>query len=269
MNYGINIAYFRNTSLANAALLASKAVFTHVDYTPPIINDDWESIMKTSCKILAEYGLKVNQTHIPFNRYGSYGSNHRLYVDRVLEATAFMGAQHAVVHGDEFDFENLQYSPEAALEYNHNYFFKDVEFAKSNGFKMAFETVFNDHPVRTRFSSKPQELLDLIHSFNSDYAVCCWDFGHAHVSFRKEAPEWLEKFGSLIECTHVHDNAGNDSHQMPLTGDIDWKQTMSALKATGYSGVFSIEYAHGSIPEGMVEDYLNTTSNAVKYLLNL
>ena len=105
MNYGINIAYFRNTSLANAALLASKAGFTHVDYTPPIINDDWESIMKTSCKILAEYGLKVNQTHIPFNRYGSYGGNHRLYVDRVLEATAFMGAQHAVVHGDEFDFE--------------------------------------------------------------------------------------------------------------------------------------------------------------------
>ena len=269
MNYGINIAYFRNTSLANAALLASKAGFTHVDYTPPVINDDWESIMKTSCKIFDEYGLKVNQTHIPFNRYGSCGSNHRLYVDRVLEATAFMGAQHAVVHGDEFDFENTQYSPEAALEYNHNYFCKDIEFAKNNGFKMAFETVFNDHPVKTRFSSKPQELLDLIHSFNSDYAVCCWDFGHAHVSFRKEAPEWIKKFGSLIECTHVHDNAGNDSHQMLLTGDIDWKQTMNALKATGYNGVFSIEYAHGSIPEGMVEEYLNTTASAVKYLLSL
>jgi len=269
MKYGININYFRNTEFSKAAELISKAGFTCLDYTPPIAKDDWQDIMKNACKVFAEYGLKVTQTHIPFNRYGSCSDNHRLYVDRVLEATAFMGAEHAVVHGDEFDFDNMQYSPETALEYNHNYFAKDVEFAEKSGFKMAFETVFNDHPVRTRFSSNPEELLDLINSFNSKYAVCCWDFGHANVSFRKTAHEWIVKFGSLIECTHVHDNAGNDSHQMPLTGDIDWKQTMAAFKEIGYDKVMSIEYAHGSIPEHMICDYINLTYKALDHLCNL
>lgn len=269
MKYGINLSYFRNTEFSNAARLVSQAGFTHVDYTPPVNKDDWQTIMKDVCRVLSEYGLTVHQTHIPFNRYGGCGKNHRLYVERCLEATAFMGAKYTAVHGDEFDFDNMEYSPKAAFDYNHNYFKKDVEFAEKAGFKLAFETVFEDMPLKKRFTSSPDDLLALIKSFNSDSAVCCWDFGHANVSFRKTAPQQITEFGSLIQCTHVHDNAGNDSHQMPLTGDIDWKLTMGALKSAGFDGVLSIEYAHGNIPEHMIERYIQLTYDAVSHIAGL
>ena len=266
MEYGINIDFFRNAELAKVAKAVSQTGFTCVDYRPPVMQDNWESTMKESCKIFAEYGLRVHQTHVPYKRPGT---NHRLYVERSLESTVFMGAKYAVVHGNEFDFDNVRYSPQAALEYNHNYFYKDVEFAQKNGFKMAFETVFNDHPVNLRFTSKPDELFELITSFDSKSAVCCWDFGHANISFGESAHEWIVKFGSLIECTHVHDNSGNDSHQMPLTGDINWKQKMDAFKKIGYDNVLSIEYSHGNIPENMISDYLKLSYKSLEHLCSL
>lgn len=53
--------------------------------------------------------------------------------------------------------------------------------------------------------------MKLILSFGSENAVCCWDFGHAYVAFRNRQVEKIREFGSLIQCTHVHDNTGIDS----------------------------------------------------------
>ena len=89
-------------------------------------------------------------------------------------------------------------------------------------------------------------------------------FGHANVTFKKDAPEMVRKFGSLIQCTHLHDNAGNDSHQMPMTGDINWKETMDAFKAVGYAGVLSVEYAHGCMPECLAKEFIDLTFKAAK-----
>ena len=170
-----------------------------------------------------------------------------------------------VAHGDEFDFDNLEFSPEAALEYNHNLFLPYVTRAEQGGYKVAFETVFEEMKKR-RFSSQADELMDLIQSFHSDSAVCCWDFGHSNVAFKKEAPQLIKRFGSLIQCTHMHDNAGNDSHQMPLTGDINWSETIGAMKQIGYDGVLSIEYAHGSLPETLAENFINLSFQAARYV---
>ena len=171
-----------------------------------------------------------------------------------------MGAKFMVVHGDEFNFAEREFDPEAALQYNHDLFLPYVE---SGSYRVAFETVFEDLK-RRRFTSQAEELLALIQSYGSEYAVCCWDVGHGHVSFKRNAPEIIRHFGSLIQCTHVHDNAGNDSHQMPMTGDVDWHATVDAFKATGYSGIWSIEYAHGSLPEDMIPQYLRMTRLAAQ-----
>ena len=269
MEYGININFFLSEfSLEEAAALVSKAGFTKLDYTPPVRQDDWADKMKEAMRIFDANGLSVHQTHIPFNRYGKYGDKHRLCIDRCLEATAYMGAHYAVAHGDEFDFANLTFSPEAALAYNHDYFLPCVELAQRNGYKIAFETVFEDWD-RRRFTSQADELLDLILSFQSESAVCCWDFGHGHVSFRKEAPTHIRRFGKLIECVHLHDNAGHDSHQLPLTGDIDWAATMAAFKSFDYQGVMSVEYSHGHIPLCLAEQFITLTYQSTKHIWEL
>ena len=191
-------------------------------------------------KLFDAFGLTVHQTHVPFNRYGAYGEAHPECVARCFEATEILGAKYAVVHGDEFDFENITFSPEAALEYNRKMYLPYVEGGKAAGYKVAFETVFEDWD-RRRYTSRADELRKLIDSFNSESAVCCWDFGHAHVSFGKDAPSVARDFGSLIECTHLHDNTGIDAHSLPLLGDINWKETMRAFKDINYCGVMSVE----------------------------
>ena len=271
MKTGINADFIaRKVGMKNAAKYITDAGFKYVDYTPPLKESNWEEIMKEDFDILKSNGLTVHQTHAPFNRYGSYGDKHILCMDRCMEATAYMGAEYIAVHGDEFDFENMEFSEEAALNYNHNYFVPYVEKAGKMGFKMAFETVFEENSRgRRRYTSNPEDLLKLILSFNSENAVCCWDFGHANVQFPKTAPEWIEKFGSLIKCTHLHDNAGNDSHQMPTTGDINWEKTMHAFKNAGYNGVLSVEYAHGNVPEIYLPEFLKLTNKITEYLYSL
>ena len=265
MQYGININFFaRDIGMEKAAEWISKAGFTMLDYTPPVMEDDWASRMKDAMEIFDANGLTVHQTHAPFNRYGRYGDKHRLCVDRCAEATEYMGAEFMVVHGDEFDFANLTFSPEAALTYNHDYFLPYVQHAGKSGYKVAFETVFEDWD-RRRYTSREEELLALITSYKSECAVCCWDFGHGNVTFVREAPQVIERFGSLIQCTHVHDNTGRDSHQMPLTGDINWKETIAAFKKIGYAGVMSVEYSHGHTPEALAEAFIDLTCKMTKY----
>lgn len=140
--------------------------------------------------------------------------------------------------------------------------------AERNGYKVAFETVFEDWG-RRRFTSVADELMDLILSYHSDASVCCWDFGHAHVSFKKEAPSVMKRLGARIQCTHLHDNTGVDAHQLPLTGDIDWRATMAAVKEIGYEGVTSVEYSHGAIPEHLAKDFIALTYKTAKHLWTL
>ena len=269
MEYGINLGFFaKNIGMARAAELVAQAGFTQLNYTPPLADENWKQIMADHLAIFAANGLTVHQTHAPFNRYNHHGDQHLMRLQRCAEATGLMGARYMVAHGDEFNFDAQEFTPEAALEYNHDLFLPYVEAGKQAGYCVAFETVFEDLK-RRRFTSRAEELLALIRSYDSPNAVCCWDTGHGHVSFRKQAPELIRQFGSLIQCTHVHDNAGNDSHQMPTTGDIDWRATMTALRDAGYQGVISIEYSHGSMPEHMVESFLKLTALSVQHLNTL
>ena len=170
MEYSISINFFTNqVGIRKAAELVSKAGFTQLDYNPPIFNDNWKELFKSEVEVLNEYGLKVHQAHFPFNRYGWY-NNHRELIDRLLDCGESLGVKYYAVHGDEIDFESTTFSKEAALEYNHNYFLPYVERAKKNGYKIAFETVFEDWK-RNRFTSEADDLYNLITSYNSESAV--------------------------------------------------------------------------------------------------
>lgn len=269
MRYAININFFRKNASVDfkkTAEIIAAAGFTELDYTPPLLKDGWKDDLNFANEIFTFFGLSVHQTHAPFNRYGNYSpEDYKTALERCAEATEILGARFMVAHGDEFDFKTMEFSPEVALEYNHKLFLPYVKRAEAGGYKVAFETVFEDgRKNERRFTSSADELYSLIQSYGSESAVCCWDFGHANVSFKKKAPEVIRRFGNLIQCTHLHDNAGNDSHQMPLTGDIDWAATMKEFKKIGYDGILSVEYAHGWIPFELQEDFLTLTKRAAE-----
>lgn len=54
--------------------------------------------------------------------------------------------------------------------------------------------------------------------------------------------------GKRIQYTHVHDNYfDTDAHLVPFMGEIDWKESMDALKQTSCE-VLSLELVYGHIP---------------------
>ncbi len=271
MKYAMNISYLEKTvGLENAARSLSSAGFKLLDYTPRP-HEKWEEIAKGASEIFEKYGLSVYQTHAPFNRYGGEDINsHKANVMNTLHAAARLGASYMVIHGDEFDFSK-PYSPEAALEYNYNYFAPVVEEAKKLGVKVAFENVFSDiyadakfafmydykGPMKPRFCSYTQELTALIDRFGDEDSVCaCWDFGHSAVSDKKKQNEAIMALGKRIECTHVHDNyLESDEHLVPFLGKIDWKACMRAVKETTKTEVLSLEMVYGSIQPSFVDTY--------------
>jgi len=248
----VNISYFtKEIEMKDAAVIISKAGFENLDYTPPIEREDWEIVMNHDMGIFAKESLHVHQTHAPFDRYDTHGEEHIKRIYRVLDATERMGAEFMVVHGDEFDFKNEEYSPERALEYNYELFAPIVEKAAGMNVNIAFENVFKDGPDwKGRYCSKSEELLTIIEKFNSDNVCCCWDFGHAGVAFGDEHPEKIRELGKYIKCTHVHDcGHEQDLHLPPFLGDNNWRACMQAMKDINYTGILSFELVYGKIPE--------------------
>ena len=147
MDFGINIGYVSNmVGMEKAAELIAKTGFTCVDYTPPVKHDNWKEIFESDMEIMKKYGLRVEQTHGPFNRYGSYGETHAQAIERVYEATVLSGAKFMVIHGDEYP-ENAVFDEKTALQYNHDMYLPYVRRAEKDGVKLAFETVFEDPEV--------------------------------------------------------------------------------------------------------------------------
>lgn len=267
MEFGINIDYVGNKlGMEKAAQLVSEAGFTCVDYTPKIKLDNWKEIFESDMQIIRKYGLRVEQTHGPFNRYGSYGDKHEQAIERVYEATVLSGAKFMVIHGDEYP-ENTIFDEKTALQYNHNMYLPYIKRAEKDGVKLAFETVFEDgYKSLRRFCSKTEELIALIESFNSPAAVCCMDFGHAYDQHREKHIEEIRKLAPYIQCTHTHDNHGTDQHEMPFMGNVQWEECVKIFEEAGYNGEICLEYVYGNMPEEILGKYLKLSYEVCKYI---
>lgn len=257
MKYGINVNYLARACSFDTALSAVKnAGFTVLDHTPDYYPSDWKDKMAKQLESIKSFGLTVEQTHAPFNRYDERADFVEI-LNRAVEATAFLGAKYMVVHGDEFDFSAQSFSDENALEYNYRLYAPIVEKASALGVKVAFENVFEDnYKGRPRFCSHSEQLISIIEKFGTDNACCCLDTGHGGVSFGSKLPEKIAELGKYIECTHVHDcGHSQDLHLPPFLGDIDWDACMKAFANAGYNGCLTYEMVYGKIPETMVAPF--------------
>jgi sugar phosphate isomerase/epimerase len=67
-----------------------------------------------------------------------------------------------------------------------------------------------------------------------------FDVGHANII--SETRLFLERFGPSIRHIHVSDNLGDSDNHLPIgEGGIGWKETMDAIKRTGFDGWIVIE----------------------------
>jgi sugar phosphate isomerase/epimerase len=123
-------------------------------------------------------------------------------------------------------------------------------FARPLGVSLLLENIPND-------LSTPEKLKELIRLLRYEDLGVCFDVGHAHLMSSVH-----QAFGVLeerIRSTHIHDNKRDkDSHLWPGEGNIDWEQTMQALRAAPgpLALLLEIEGEEGmDVPGRMAEVY--------------
>lgn len=272
MNISINPRHFLKAALweedrtiEEAIDLVCEAGFRHFDLEAESPEDAERIAVHIEGK-----GVKVIQSHIPFNRYKRIPTE--IFHQNVMNCAAYakrIGAEILVVHGDEFDYLNQIYTRESALEHNHRFFHELVEYASANGMRVAFENTFQEASKlnRPHFSSFVEELCALVDSYHTDSVGICWDTGHARMQYEDRENEALKIAGSRVICTHIHDNYYNqDLHGFPFTGNVHWKNLMLTLQDIGYTGDLSFEFVYDRLPKALAPDYLRLLYRTGEYL---
>jgi len=96
----------------------------------------------------------------------------------------------------------------------------------------------------------------------------CYDSGHHN--YRAAGEDLLGKYGVRLFTMHLHDNDGTaDQHLLPFDGTIDWRKTMSEIKATGYNGAVSLEAANTGYKELSAEEFLQVMYDRATRLFSL
>jgi sugar phosphate isomerase/epimerase len=107
-----------------------------------------------------------------------------------------------------------------------------VKMASSYGLTIAFENFKPPFDRVTTFN----KLLGEVEGLSLHL-----DFGHANMG-KNNHEVFCKQLGSAITHVHFSDNRATADHHMPLgVGNIDWKNAVDTLKATGYDGTITLE----------------------------
>jgi len=275
MNLSINPRHFTDTAVWEEKRTVSEAIdllhaagFTHFD-----LEAETEEEAELLSAHLRENRLSVIQTHMPFNRYKRIDTDvFRRNVMAYAKYAKIMDSKILVVHGDEFNYREQAYTAKAALEHNYRFFYDLVEYAVSNGMRVAFENTFQESTmtVKPHFGSVVDDLLSLVEKYGTESVGICWDTGHARLQYGDRDMDALKIAGDRVICTHIHDNYYNqDLHGFPFTGTINWKSFMTVLKEIGYGGDLSFEFVYDRLPRALALDYLKLIYRSGEYLMQL
>lgn len=154
---------------------------------------------------------------------------------RWLELFNAIGIRNAVLHPGGRDMMSLGHDPESILEAQVRALKELSEFIKDTGMYICLE---NMH----KHFSQCEELLDLIRAVDASNIAICLDTGHLNLIGGNQ-DDFIRKAGTLLKALHIADNEGKyDQHMMPFgRGTVAWDTVVSALKETGYSGLFNLE----------------------------
>lgn len=190
----------------------------------------------------AAYGVKFNQAHAPFAtmRDGDDAYNERMIprVKRSIEIAGILGVKAIIVH--PVAFKENQFEKNIAM---YNDLLPD---AKAAGVKIALENMWGRDPETKKIipnvCSTAEDFPRYVDALPREYFTACLDLGHCGL-VGDDAANMIRALGhNRLTCLHIHDNDNiHDSHVMPFTGDMKWKQIAKALREIDYTGDLTLE----------------------------
>lgn len=230
----------------------------------PLFGSDYLAFARRLRQTGLDNGIVCNQSHAPFP---TSCKAIRSYMKRAIECTAEAGGSICIIHPDN------NCSPEE----NAQMYFELLPFAKECGVKIATENMWNWNDETDCASpaacSDPESFNAHLDAVNDEFLVACLDIGHAEMrGLNTTAVDMIKALGPRLQALHIHDNdLWHDSHQIPMSMNIDFVNVVKALKEIGYSGYFTLEadrYLNGRTPENVFEG-IRELAKVDKYLAQM
>ena len=187
-----------------------------------LYRDDWREYARRFKESLERFGLSHEQSHAPFTfRFGmpeDESCREYLIMIRAMEAAAYLGCRHIVVHGLTLPAGS---TPEENVDWNTAYYERMGARAAEFGIKVAVENISGS--CRT-----PEMHAEVIRRLDPERFVCLVDVGHALCRAGLQPGEYLRKMPrGLVKGLHVHDTTRTaDLHHLPYLDEIDFAEWM-------------------------------------------
>lgn len=212
------------------------------------LDDAWQSVLYAAASRAAALSVSLPVCHLPFympnpddkpamQRFAREQA-------RGIEAAALMGIPTAVIH--PIARHSGRISKQEWFAENLAYLAPLCELAAKRGVVLAVENMASvkesqhDH----LYGCRAVEIKAIANKLNLS---TCWDTGHAHTAGLVQSHE-IEALGATLALVHLHDNRGEDSHLVPMTGEIDWQDVVRGLCTVGYDGVLDFETKTTHLP---------------------
>ena len=256
-------------------LFNKRAGFEAADFSIGILDltkDGWQSVVEGAVADATEIGLPFEVGHLPFIGKGGTKDPEilRAFAEkmyRAMDAAKLSGIKYAVMHPNAVTLPMRQYDRTAQYDIVMTHLAPFVEYANKIGLNVVVENMRLVHATVAahRYCQAPDELCEVADALGIGV---CWDFGHANISGIKQS-EGLAVVGKRLKVIHINDNyAGDDTHEPPFIGNVDWKDAMHGLALTGFDGVFNFECSAGKLPPEMREVYAQYLVKAAGVLLS-
>ena len=274
VDFSLN-SYLMNTSLYRLELNSffDKSIQELEDYFNP------------HKKGAADFGIKVNQMHMPYPIYVPMGSkelNDYLWKEVALKSMmicAFFDCPYIVIHGCKL--ARYLGSEEEEWKFTAQFIESIAPVAKELGITICIENLYDSiggHLVEGPCCDvkKAVERIDRINEkYHAEVLGFCFDTGHANL-VGIDFESFITRLGERLKVLHIHDNDGSaDLHQIPFTftknrenmSSTDWNGFIKGLRNIRFDKVLSFETAPviSTFPKLMKQDTLGFIAKIGQY----
>lgn len=268
-------------SIIHTLQKCSAAGFQHFDFNfydwhrenTPLLSENWREWVESIVEEAVRLGVDFPQAHICFYPFlnATIPQEERKWLDKIVDRSIFcasqMNVKTIVTHPDTHSM-----GKDHSFHNNFEYLSKILEKANRLGMRLAIENMWDSQGGASKFCSQPEELIELVNRFKTDWVGICWDFEHASI-MNQDSAEIIKLISNKLIATHVSDTHSNTDyafmHILPFLGPIEWTPIMQALRAIGYEGLFSLEVSHllNYIPDKLIHSALCFAFDVGTYLI--
>lgn len=140
--------------------------------------------------------------------------------DQALQLTKEYGAEKLILHGGYHPrlYYPCWYIDQSVL------FWREFLEKHPGDYEICLENVLEE---------EPEMLFSIVSQVSDPRLRLCLDVGHVNAYSKRNAMDWMERWGTLLSHVHLHNNDGSaDTHSALWDGTLNLKALINALPKT-------------------------------------